>query len=175
MNRRSFLTGLAGILAAGAAPSIVSAGNIMRIKPILLPPDYTDVMPSAREIVDSITLHVGENHGFKPGDQIEVFSHGNGDWYEVMRCINGDIALDPGRVYRVDRPIDIGAGQRLRGGHSTIEALPTSFDWSRRAVVNGTATSGCDDLTISMGPLNIENRTPHKLSIVAQASRALVR
>lgn len=37
MNRRHFLTGLAGILASGVAPAVLPAGSIMRVKPVLLP------------------------------------------------------------------------------------------------------------------------------------------
>ena len=42
MDRRRFLTGLAGILAAGAAPAVVRAGSLMRVRPIILP-QYYDV------------------------------------------------------------------------------------------------------------------------------------
>lgn len=37
MNRRNFLTGLAGILASGVAPAVLPAGSIMRVKSVLLP------------------------------------------------------------------------------------------------------------------------------------------
>jgi hypothetical protein len=42
MNRRHFLTGLAGILASGVAPAVLPAGSIMRVKSILLPGDDFD-------------------------------------------------------------------------------------------------------------------------------------
>ena len=40
MNRRGFLTGMAGILAAGYAPSVLPSGIIMPIRKLLLPEDF---------------------------------------------------------------------------------------------------------------------------------------
>lgn len=58
MNRRRFLTGLAGILASGVAPAVVPAGSIMRIKPVLVPgKDFVftveDVIRGASEVLEN--------------------------------------------------------------------------------------------------------------------------
>lgn len=42
MNRRHFLTGLAGILASGVAPAVLPAGSIMRVKAVLVPGEDFD-------------------------------------------------------------------------------------------------------------------------------------
>ncbi len=100
MNRRSFLTGLAGILAATQAPALVSAGNIMRIKPVLLLDDFQ--LPRGTFRVD-----------------------GNADWQEIMARIRAGLPLDA-RTYRPDRTIVIdGRGSILDGRNATIVFKPT--------------------------------------------------
>jgi hypothetical protein len=49
LNRRGFLTGMAGILAAGTAPAVLAQGVIMPVRRRL-------IVPSQR-IVPSMTLH----------------------------------------------------------------------------------------------------------------------
>ncbi len=105
MNRRSFLTGLAGILAATQAPALVSAGNIMRIKPVLLLDDFQ---------LETIEL---------PRGTFRV--DGNADWQEIMARIRDGLPLDA-RTYRPDRTIVIdGRGSILNGSNATIVFKPT--------------------------------------------------
>lgn len=40
MNRRGFLTGMAGILAAGVAPAAVGSNILMPIRQIIKPPEF---------------------------------------------------------------------------------------------------------------------------------------
>jgi hypothetical protein len=51
MNRRGFLTGMAGILAAGYSASVLPSGVIMPVKALLVP--KYEVNPSGMEILMS--------------------------------------------------------------------------------------------------------------------------
>ena len=65
MNRRSFLQGIAGILAAGVAPSILPASSIMRVKAIVLPGDEDFLLPSDFESMNGFKFfrydEIGDN------------------------------------------------------------------------------------------------------------------
>jgi dUTPase len=91
MNRRRFLTGIAGMLAAGQAAAILPASSIMRVKAIVLPDTYRIVNGG---LYGSILLHDCELNLFVRNDSRDQLTVRIND-RRVLVPANSTVLLKP--------------------------------------------------------------------------------
>jgi len=124
MNRRHFLTSVAAVV---AAPAIVQAGNIMRVKPIITPQDeewswlqveFSINGPERRFLLypsgkrEEIFLGSVEHLSHGPSDYLLTYDK-NGNIRESVYLRSGNKAMFPNSVSGSSRPAESYLPSRL--------------------------------------------------------------